>query len=149
MISVNPHIIYFPLTLLSASLLFIIVAIFNKQNGGIFKEVSKWNLFLGTVVLIITVILKKNGAVPFVHEYIIPIEKLDYILTGVFIFLSSWLIVKKRFVKGVDVKIFISTMSIAVILLIYTSIERNRMYSNHNESSITVNDISQNKGFRE
>jgi uncharacterized membrane protein len=126
MIPLHPIIVHFPVALLISALLFAVLALIVKTKGEKFKEVFKWNLFLGSFASLIAVIsglleektLVHNDAI---HEILKVHELLGYITTGIFVVLSLWLIIRNSALKGIEIKLIILILFSSVIIMAYSA----------------------------
>ncbi|MEE4198676.1 MAG: DUF2231 domain-containing protein [Bacteroidales bacterium] len=126
MIPLHPIIVHFPVALLISALLFAVLALIVKTKGEKFKEVFKWNLFLGSFASLLAVIsglieektLVHNDAI---HEILKVHELLGYITTGIFVVLSLWLIIRNSKLKGTEIKLIILILFSGVVIMAYSA----------------------------
>ncbi|MGD9993698.1 MAG: DUF2231 domain-containing protein [Salinivirgaceae bacterium] len=126
MIPLHPIIVHFPVALIISALLFAVLALVIKTNGEKFKEVFKWNLFLGSfasVIAIMTGLLEEKTLVhnDAIHEILKVHELLGYITTGIFVVLSLWLIIRNSALKGIEIKLIILILFSSVVIMAYSA----------------------------
>lgn len=124
--SVHQILVHFPVVLLVSSLLFAFFAIAIPSMGVIFSEVFKWNLYLGTTTSIIALITGlsevKHFACTDTIRGIMSVHALQgCIVTGIFVVLSLWIIVRGVNLKAFEIKSIIIIMVMAVAAMIYTA----------------------------
>jgi uncharacterized membrane protein len=104
MIPIHPRIVHFPVALLITAAAFGILALIFKSKRNIFREVLIWDLALGvggTIVAIISGMIEEkslehNDAI---HSIMETHKLLGFILSGIFLVVWLWTIVRKSKMK--------------------------------------------------
>ena len=121
MIPLHPKIVHFPVALLIAATLFIILSLLIQNKRKLFLDLGWWNVLLGSAFSLAALIsglaeekvLVHNNEI---HELLEKHELLGYIVTGVFAALTVWLGIRKSRLKLKELilmsVIFLATTSV-------------------------------------
>ncbi len=126
MIPFHPLFVHFPIALIFTATFFSLLSFIVKDKKKIFKEIFFWNMLVGTISAIFTVIsgiiaennLVHNNAI---HEIMEVHQLLGAILTIIFILITVWLITKKSKIKTKGQIIITIILIIASGFLGYTA----------------------------
>ena len=150
MIPIHPIIVHFPIALIISTLIFGVLALMVKSNGDKFSTVFKWNLYFGSITSLIAAIsgfheeknLIHNNAI---HELLTVHELLGYIITGIFIVLSLWLIIRNSVLKGLEIKLILLILFIGVVIMTYSSHLGGKMVYEHGAGVLPMEEIIQSQ----
>ncbi len=150
MLPLHPNLVHFPVALLISAGLFAILANIVKRKKEIFIEVLFWNLALGSGAAIIAVLsglLEKKSLVhnQAIHEIMELHELLGFILCGVFISLTVWLILRKSAIKTGEFRLFTLILIVGSGLLGFSSHLGGKMVYEHGAGIIPMKEIINNQ----
>lgn len=126
MIPLHPRIVHFPVAFLIGAAVFGILALIFKSKRNVFKEVLFWNLALGVVGAIVAIIsgLREEESLVHndtIHSIMETHELLGFIISGIFLALLIWIILRKSKMKNIEFKGIVVILVLSAGLLGYSA----------------------------
>jgi len=122
---VHPFVVHFPLALLITASFMGLVGIFYRR--GLFKEIVLWQCVVSLFFLFLAIISGYSeeeriiGSLP-VDELMTVHKKNSYIITILFLLLTSWLVLRKRVMKTVEYASWVVFLTIGGVSVIYQGV---------------------------
>lgn len=122
--SLHPKIVHFPVALLLSASLFALLALLFNKNRKVFLEVLQWNLIVGVLSAVITIIsglIAEKSLVhnKEIHEIMEWHESLAWIFSILFLISLVWLLLRKPKIKKPELMILTLLLIVSSGLLAY------------------------------
>ncbi|NOZ48098.1 MAG: DUF2231 domain-containing protein [Chlorobi bacterium] len=126
MTPLHPKLVHFPVALIIAALLFIVLAIFLKKKRELFIQLTFWNLALGAlsaIVAVITGLIAENNLVHnnAIHTIMETHQLLGIIVLSITTLLLIWLGFRIKKMKINEVYLFAAGLLIVASIVGYTA----------------------------
>ncbi|MCR6642027.1 MAG: DUF2231 domain-containing protein [Sporocytophaga sp.] len=122
---VHPFVVHFPLALLITASFMGLVGIFYRR--GLFKEIVLWQCVVSIFFLFLAILSGYSeeeriiSSLP-VDELMAVHKKNSYIITVLFLLLTSWLVLRKRVMKTVEYASWVVFLTIGGVSVIYQAV---------------------------
>ena len=113
--------IYISIILLVSSAIFSLMSFAIRIKGYVFNEFFKWCLYIGTFVLLTTLVISFGF-----FEFAFYVESIDYVMTSrilvtaFFVLFSTWIFIRGNKLRGSEIKIITVLLALNVLFMVYS-----------------------------